>query len=221
MKTPLPKFATEDTPGYGLFIEGITLLAYNVAWVCKSQGIPVGEEGGFEDICNIGRNLYNLLIGPRSRPLPGRNASTQSTPSKNGRGTDTETDDRKNVAPSIMGKWSHGTAHSNLGSTEGSKFIRDWILLNPTKLADKLKSQLLSEVANAEWEMLDPEAWQVEDEMGGDGVVVGDRRERERGLGLGMQSFMSMRTVMDATEFLGGGEERKPGTSGWTKLKPR
>jgi len=40
-------------------------------------------------------------------------------------------------------------------------------------------------------------------------------------LGLGMQSFMSMRTVMDAVEMVGGDAERKAGTSGWTKLKPR
>lgn len=127
-----------------------------------------------------------------------------------------------------MGRYSHGTAHSYLGNADGTEFVRSWKLPNPTRLADKLKAKLLSEVANAEWELLDEGAWTVEDEMGDDGVVVGARREggglgMGLGMGMGMQSFMSMRTVMDAVEMVSGGGdgERKPGTSGWTKLKPR
>jgi hypothetical protein len=90
------------------------------------------------------------------------------------------------------------------------------------KLAGELKAKLMSEVANAEWEVLDEDAWQVDDELGDDGVVVGGRKEGDRVPGLGMQSFMSMRTVMDAAvEMVGGDGERKPGTTGWTKLKPR
>jgi len=89
------------------------------------------------------------------------------------------------------------------------------------KLADKLKAKLMSEVTNAEWEIVDQDAWAVDDEMGDDGVVVGARREGGKGLGLGMQSFMSMKTVMEAVEMVGGEGERKPGTSGWTRLKLR
>jgi hypothetical protein len=63
--------------------------------------------------------------------------------------------------------------------------------------------------------------WAVDDEMGDDGVVVGASREGGRGTGLGMQSFMSMKTVMDAVEMVSGDGDRKPGSSGWTKLKPR
>jgi hypothetical protein len=90
------------------------------------------------------------------------------------------------------------------------------------KLADKLKSKLMSEVANAEWEMLDEGAWTIDDyEMGDDGVVVGAKYDVRQSMAAGMQSFMSMRTVMDAAELMGGDAERKPGSSGWTKLKPR
>ncbi|PMD38096.1 hypothetical protein L207DRAFT_514011 [Hyaloscypha variabilis F] len=225
---PLPLLATEDPSGYGLFLEGVTLLAYDVAWVCKSQGIPVGEdskEPNFEDICNIGKNLYNLLLGSRPRPAPpSRVPSAQSTPTKSSRDTETETEDRKKVPAATIGQYSHGSAHSFLGTAEGTYFIRSWKLPNPMKLAGELKSKLMSEVANAEWEVLDQDAWQVEDEMGDDGVVVGARKEGERAPGLGMQSFMSMRTVMDAVEMVSGDGARKPGTSGtngWTKLKPR
>ncbi|KAG4440984.1 hypothetical protein IFR05_003548 [Cadophora sp. M221] len=217
---PLPILSAEDPSGYGLFLEGVTLLAYDIAWVCKSQGIPVGDENSFEDICNLGRNLYNLLIGTRPRPSPGsRTSSAQSTPTKGGRDTDGESD-RKNPSFTTMGNFSHGTSHSFLGGAVGTDFIRSWKLPSPTKLVDKLKSKLLSEVANAEWEMLDADAWAVDDVMGDDGVVVGARQEAvERQQNLAMQSFMSMRTVVEAVEMVGGDGERKPGTSGWTKLR--
>ena len=223
LSKPLPMLAREDLAGYGLFLEAVTLLAYDIAWLCKSQGISVGENSTFEDICNIGRNFFNLLIGSQPRPSPGnRVPSTHSTPTKgNARDAESEAEDKK-APSSVMGRFSHGTAHSFLGNADGTDFIRNWKLLSPIKLADRLKAKLMSEVANAEWEVLDQDAWAVEDEMGDDGVIVGTRTDGERGLGLGMQSFMSMRTMIDAArEILPGDGDRRPGTSGWTKLKPR
>ncbi|KAF4636868.1 hypothetical protein G7Y89_g1233 [Cudoniella acicularis] len=216
---PLPILATEDPATYALFIEAVTLLAYDIAWVCRSQGIPVGEECSFDDVCNIGRNLYNLLIGSRPRPAPSRASSAQSTPTKNG-GRESEAEDRKSNPDPLMGRYSHGTAHSFLGSAEGTEFIRSWKLLSPMKLADKLRNKLTSEMNNKEWEILTEDAWQEHenDEMGDDGVVIGARKEASN---LASQSFMSMRTVMDAVEMVTGDGDRKPGTSGWTKLKPR
>jgi hypothetical protein len=156
---PLPILATEDAAGHALFLEGVTLLAYDIAWLCKSQGIPVGETSSFEDICNMGKNFYNLLIGSQSRPPPvSRVPSTQSTPTKGGGEGEAEADDRNSGPGSIVGKFSHGTAHSFLGGADGTNFVRSWKLLSPMKLADKLKARLLSEVANAEWELLDPDA---------------------------------------------------------------
>ncbi|KAG0651397.1 Autophagy-related 14 [Hyphodiscus hymeniophilus] len=219
---PLPMLATEDPAGYGLFLEAVTLLTYDITWLCKSQGVPVGENSTLEEVCNIGKNLFDLLIGSQPRPSPGsRVPSTQSTPTKgNVRAAESEAEDKK-APSSIMGRFSHGTAHSFLGNADGTDFMRSWKLLTPMKLADRLKSKLLSEVANAEWEVLDQDAWAVDDEMRDDGVVVGPRKE-EGGVGLGMQSFMSMKTVIDAArDVLPGNGDRKPGTSGWTKLKPR
>jgi hypothetical protein len=214
VEKPLPLLATDDPVGYALFLEGVTLLAYNITWLCKSQGIPVGgDTTTFEDICNIGKNFYDLLIGSQARPPASRIASAQTTPTK---GTNGEAD-----AKSVMGRFSHGTAHSFLGNAEGTEFIRSWKLPSPMKLADKLKSKLLSEVANAEWEFLSQDAWAIDDELVTDGVVVGATREGPKGIMQGMQSFMSMRTVMDDAETVGKDTERKPGTSGWTKLKPR
>jgi hypothetical protein len=216
---PLPILATEDAAGYALFLEGVTLLAYNIAWLCKSQGIPVGDSGSFEDICHIGKNMFNLLIESQSRRPSSRVSSARTTPTKAGRD---ESEAEVERAPgSLMGFYSHGTAHSFLGSNEGTEFTRSFKIMSPMKLVDKLKAKLSSEVANAEWEVLDQDAWAVDDELGDDGIVVGARREGDGRRGYGMQSFMSMKTVMDAVEVIGGGGERRPGTSGWTKLKPR
>ncbi|KAA8574867.1 hypothetical protein MFRU_002g04530 [Monilinia fructicola] len=276
---PLPLLANEDPAAYASFLEGAVLLAYNIAWLCKTQGISVGENGvtTFEDICNIGKNLWRLLIGdkPHLQPTP-RSSSTTPPPPKT---LDTlgqpDGEDRRNTKSerSLLGWASHGSAHSYLGSAEGAEFIRGFKLPRPNQLADKLKNKLMSEVANAEWEVLNQDAWAVEDEIGGGGVVVGARKEvseagtavsKERDDMAGMQSFMSMRTVMDAVEMVSdgvgtntgiaerlsfgptnsgdknrGGRERgrnttmgavtekdkdqdkKPGTSGWMKLKPR
>jgi hypothetical protein len=223
IKTPLPHLVNEDPVAYALFLEGVTLLAYNIAWLCKSQGIPMGEDCSFEDICNIGRNLFNLLIGSRPRPPPNsRTSSAQSTPTKgNGRDVDTDAEDKRNSSASVMGRYSHGSAHSFLGSAEGAEFIRSWKLPSPIKLADKLKAKLMSEAANAEWDELQERDWEIEDAMGDDGVVVGARREGDRNNRFGMHSVMSIRTVMDAVEMVGPDGDRKPGTSGWTKVKPR
>lgn len=193
--------------------------------------MAVGESSSFEDICAIGQNFYNLLIGgsqARFNPsgkLPPSPSQNGATPTKTGGPQNGEIKDEDRRVPNpIMGLYSHGTAHHFLGSAEGTEITRSWKLPSPMKLADKLKSKLMSEVATAEWEVVEQEAWAVEDEMADDGVMVGARKEkeRERGFGLGgMQSFMSMRTVMDAVELVSGDGTRKPGTSGWTKLKPR
>ena len=228
VEKPPPILSSEDPSGYKLFIEAVTLLAYDVAWVCKSQGVSIGAESSFEDICDIGKNMYNLLIGNRTRPAPGsRTSSTNSTPTKSGRQSDTGSTRGSSLPTVAMGQWSHGSAHSSLASAAAQEFIRTWKLPSPAKLADKLKSKLMNEVANAEWEVLDEDAWAVEQpegKLGGDeAVVVGARKSRERGYGLGMQSFMIMRTVNDAVESgHGDGEvDKKQGSNGWTRVKHR
>jgi hypothetical protein len=221
LSKPLPLLAIEDPAGYALFLEGVTLLAYNIAWLCKSQGAAVGEKSDFEDICNIGKNMFNLLLGSQQRSSMGsRVPSAQSTPSKGSSKDDgTDTEEKKAGPSSIMGRYSHGSAHSFLGNADGTEFVRSWKLQSPMKFADQLKKRLMSELTNAEWEVVNQEAWTGDDEVGDDAVVVGARQEG-RGTGLGMQSFMSMRTVIDAVEMIGGDGDKKP-ANGWTKLRPR
>jgi hypothetical protein len=256
---PLPLLAKEDPTSYAFFLEGATLLAFNIAWVCKTQGLPLGKSHptSFEDICALGRNLFNVLIGTTPRPPPGSRAtSASSTPVSTATSTPTKLKSKakdalesgesgsdetrkgtRNNIGSAVGHFSHGTAHTFLGSAEGNEFTNSFKLMSPRQLVDNLRPLLLNEVSSAEWEILDQDAWAEDDgrELEDEGVMVGARRgsdERTGGVlggGLGrfggaMQSFMSMGTVMDAIEIVGGADaarDRKPGTSGWTKLKSR
>jgi hypothetical protein len=153
-----------------------------------------------------------------------------------------------------VGHYSHGTAHTPLTGSQGTEFVLSFKLSSPTRIADKLKSQLSSEINNAEWEFVDyTEHTSASEDGEGEGVIVGARRNVDRGVGgvggisghagrgirgvmglgrgladAGAQSFMSMKTVVEAVEIMEGngnsnemGQDRKPGTSGWTKVKPR
>jgi hypothetical protein len=224
---PLPILVHEDPVAYSLFLEGVVLLAYNIAWVCKTQGVSIGEEENFDDVCNIGKNLYNLLIAPKSRSQPSsRGSSTHPTPSKVSSRASNEPEDKKpSTIELVMGKYSHGTATNFLGGAEPTELMKSWKLATPRYLTDTLKALLQNEVANKEWEVVDEGHWEVNDEMGDDGVVVGGVKEGEMPARLGVeQSFMSCRTVGEAIEELevrDKEEVKVQGTSGWTKLKPR
>ncbi|KAL2814741.1 UV radiation resistance protein and autophagy-related subunit 14-domain-containing protein [Aspergillus granulosus] len=156
----LPKLAKEDPGTYGLFIEGVTLLAWNVSWLCRSQGLNLGADS-WEDICDIGKNLWQLLVAPPGNPstlvrtLAGRDTQAKNKAPKDSPRT---TLHRTKSFP-MLGHYSHGTAHSFLGASEGTDFIRNWRLPAPTKVTDRLKSTLLGEMASAEWELLEEKEW--------------------------------------------------------------
>ncbi|KAL8340054.1 hypothetical protein RB601_006265 [Gaeumannomyces tritici] len=162
---PLSVLAKDSPSTYGLFIEGVALLAYNTAWACCTQGVPIGDRSSSEDVCNMGRNLYNLLIanqlhGQAGRVFPVSSASPVPSDGENDKfggigGTTTA------AAAQMMGRFSHGTAHSFLGSAEGAEFVRGFKLPNPIKLADRLKSKLSSDAPNPDWELLEDDAWTV------------------------------------------------------------
>lgn len=146
---PLATLAKEDTAAYSLFVEGVTLLAYNIAWLCNSQGVSVGEKSAFEDVCRIGRNLYNLLIAQNHVAQAAKNFASNENQ---------DPGDVPNVT-TLMGRYSHGSAHSFLAGSEGAEFVKNFKLLSPMKVADKLKKKLLSEVAVPEWEVLEEDEW--------------------------------------------------------------
>lgn len=162
----LPKLARDDPSFYNSFIEAVCLLAYDIAWVCKSQGVsislPAANSGvdspasgtrttaagqplphTFEDITALGRNFYNLLLGNQPRTIP----SQVGIPT-------VSSDDSGRAAPSL-GQYSHGSIHTSLNSAVGCELVKGFKVMSPPRIADQLKKHLLAEVIHAEWELVD------------------------------------------------------------------
>lgn len=237
---PLLALAKEEPSMYSRFIEGVVLLAYNIAWACYTQGVPIGDKASYEDICNMGRNLYNLLIGSQlpnnlnarlaEEPKQAEDVPGPSTPAQLG----------GNSEP-MMGRYSHGAARTNLNSAEGTEFMRNFKLPNPVKLADRLKKKMLSDADGLDWEMLEDEAWAPDDEPAEEGAQKQQSKGKARSgetddrLPYGVESVMSTMTTKTALDSTIGDFDRvslddapspertakPPGTSGWTKIKSR
>ncbi|OBT93179.1 hypothetical protein VE01_09199 [Pseudogymnoascus verrucosus] len=235
VKTPLPRLAKEDPGAYTTFVEATALLAYDVAWLCKSQGIELGsgavsKEKGvpFEDMTAIGKNLYNLLIGGRAPP---------AAPSAAGVPTVASGDSGSEGLG--LGRYSHGARHSNLVGKGGEELVRGFRLLGPVKMADRLRRDLLAEVVGAGWEMVEGEVDEEQADKGGKGDKGGNEGERgaggstsnvgssrdgegegegeARGPGLLGESFASLERSPEASTRT----DAKRGSNGWMKLKPR
>jgi hypothetical protein len=158
---PLTQLAKDDSVGYAFFLEGVTLLAYNVAWLCCTQGVSIGEKTSFEDICQMGRNIYNLLIARQSLPTPSPATTTADD------GSDTQKQQLQQQGgekTGALGRYSHGSTYYSLTSSEGSELVRGFKLPSPMKLVDKLRKKLMGDAPD--WEVLDDDAWRVEGEDG-------------------------------------------------------
>lgn len=187
---PLSQLVKDDPKAYGLFIEGVTLLAWNIAWLCKTQGV----EGvtTFEDICAIGRNLWQLLVSPSRK--------------SHHKG---DQDDKR------LGFFSHATARHNLASSEGLDLLKEWKMPSTSRLADKLRSFLLSEISGAEWDLLEEKEWDEEREDEKPVLVGGSGRPQES-----KHIAMSVMTVAphDDNEASDG---KQKGNNGWMKVRGR
>lgn len=245
---PLLILAKEEPSTYSLFVEGVVLLAYNIAWACYTQGVPVGDKGSHEDICNMGRNLYNLLISSQQFSQVTSHVTGNSDQGEGAAGPSNADQLGGNPKP-MMGCYSHGAAHNNLNSAEGTDFMRSLRLPNPVKLADRLKKKMLSDADGLDWEMLNDDAWAPDDEPMEEGVQkeqqqqskgkgrahAGETMEDDRRL-YGVESVistMTTRTALDSTlaDFDRVSLDDAPsperattktsGTSGWTRIKSR
>jgi hypothetical protein len=240
---PLASFTKEESNNYTAFLEGVCLLAYNIVWLCRTQGIPVGDNNNsFEDFSSMGRNLYNLLIGSSlQRNQPGQPLIDTNAPSptrNSSAGGSSEAGDLAKTAPK-MGIWSHGTSHTSLNSPTGHDFTRSFKLPNPIKLADKLKARLAQEAPVPEWELIEGDEFGPTDLD--DGVLIGGTPLSRKRVSprYGLESYMSINTVRSngspevtrgspsttaaSTASSGPGKEKEKERSlnGWTKIKPR
>lgn len=222
----LPILAKEDPVNYSLFVEGITLLAWDIAWLCWTQGLHVSSNS-WEDICALGKNLWQLLVEvPQLRSISkatSRN-DTGVTASEGQAHSGPQKDSHPRVS---LGEYSHGSARSYLGGAKGTELMQGWKFQSPVKVIDKVKSMLLGELAGAEWEILDEREFEnvvrgAEDE---EAVLIGGARtatgsashEHTEPEAVVMPASGDQVLREDGT---GGGGTAK-GTSGWTKLKSR
>ncbi|KAF8475562.1 UV radiation resistance protein and autophagy-related subunit 14-domain-containing protein [Kalaharituber pfeilii] len=60
LDSPLTDLFRENSNDYTLFLEGASMLAYNIAWLCLTQGMEIAN---VEEAMHPGKNLYTLLIG--------------------------------------------------------------------------------------------------------------------------------------------------------------
>ena len=207
--------ARDDAIAYGAFVDGIALLAWDIAWLCKSQGMDIsgGKGGGWEEICAMGKNLWMLLFGEEAI-----NAN--------------------------LGQASHGARHSFLGIGTFAESLRSWRLRDATKIVERVRGMLVAERTGADWEVvMDEEIAKGEglndnNDEGGEqrgGIIVpqvglgnGDEggRDHLRG-GMGLEDTMRMegmgrRRESTRTEQVDGRErERGKGMSGWTRIRER
>ncbi len=230
---PLTTLAKEDPATYNAFLEAVCLLAYDIVWLCRTQGVPVGDNNShFDTFAGIGRNMYNLLINSSLQRNPQQIADDVGNQGVANEGN--EPTELGKAAPR-MGLYSHGSGHTFLGGATGNELTRNFKLPNPIKLMDKLKAKLNHENPIPEWEVLEDDAWAPDD--GDDGVLVGGARPKpkigERGARFGFESYMSVNTVKSGGNSdnppailspVSSGKDREKGeksTNGWTKVKPR
>lgn len=62
-ESPLLALARENPTAHSKFIEGVSMLALDIAWLCYSQGLHINE---VEDACNIGHCMWKLLVAKDS-----------------------------------------------------------------------------------------------------------------------------------------------------------
>ncbi|KAI1827173.1 hypothetical protein F4861DRAFT_494298 [Xylaria intraflava] len=223
IEKPLTTLSKEDPATYNAFLEAVCLLAYDVVWLCRTQGVPVGENSNhFDAFASIGRNMYNLLINSSLQRNPQQIADDVGHQGLANEGN--EPAELGKAAPR-MGLYTHGSAHTYLGSAAGNDLTRNFKLPNPIKLTDKLKSKLNHENPIPEWEVLEDDAWTPDD--ADDAVLVGRKpRANHRGpTAFGFESYMSVNTVQSDGVSESPKQAMVPkgekSANGWTKIKPR
>jgi hypothetical protein len=207
------------------FLEGICLLAWDIAWLCRSQGLYEGTES-WGGICNVGRNLCQLLLSPEMpTSLPRVNSSRDVKDRPKGAKNASNTPLQRSRSTPKLGQYSHTSAHSFLGAAEAQDFVRGWKLGKHTLIVDSLKKTLIAEMHNAEWELLHEEEW----DDGGEQFSKDETVVVRNGT-LNESKFDSARSILtarpdDGDDDADGGQPRDliraKGTSGWTRLRSR
>ena len=224
----LSVLAKDDQVAYASFVEGVTFLAWDIAWLCKTQGIDVGGSS-WEEVCAMGKNLWQLLVAPPSRPPLSREISSRTNalkPPLSRTSTPAAriplTEKSKEAPP--MGHFSHGTAYGYLAAASGTEYMRDWRLQSPLRAIEKVKAMLLSERTGAEWELLEGNEWEEEAEAETKKVADTVAKPAIEETGILVKGENGGEREADWSGREGAparGDEDRKGTSGWMKVKSR
>lgn len=202
----------EDSSAYSMFIEGISFLAWDIAWLCRTQSMDQTFES-WEDVCPMGKNLWQLLAADRRKQMPRRESSTK----------DSRTSGQSGAAAKgvelALGQYSHGSTHSFLAGGEMTQYMREWKLRSPAELVLKVRSHLISEMQGAEWDIIDHDNELSDEEPD----IVGTR------VMIARPNASRMTSMSKASE--SGAEDRskqgnsvasqQKGANGWTKVRSR
>ncbi|KAJ9658016.1 hypothetical protein H2198_003985 [Neophaeococcomyces mojaviensis] len=211
------QFQQKQEHAFNFFIEGIALLAWDVAWLCRSQGFTSGTNT-WEEVCNIGKNLHHLIITqspamPLTRIASDRTMHNRTQQDRKPSPLHTA---RKDIGAGL-GKYSDLSAVNHGSNAERSEVLRSWKYIGWQTIAAPLRKLLYEENVSAEWELLKDQEWDDGGEHFDEAVFVkskaldGQQHDDAR-------SVMTTGTRLEDEATIAG---RVPGTSGWTKLKSR
>ncbi|KEQ77156.1 hypothetical protein M436DRAFT_38292 [Aureobasidium namibiae CBS 147.97] len=174
---PLVALAKEDPARYNLYIEGISLLAWNVAWLCTSQGLNLSS--AYQAVCPMGLNLYTLF-----REHTGRGPTPHQTSAGHPAGTN-----------QLFGQFSHASTRQTPGPTDGVDVMHNWRAASFTRFLDKIKQILFQDMSGAEWEMISGDDFEQEE-----AVLVGGSRGARAATAIGSSS---MKRVVESEDAFG------------------
>jgi pyruvate/2-oxoglutarate dehydrogenase complex dihydrolipoamide acyltransferase (E2) component len=173
VRKPIGALVKGDTVLFNSFVEGVALLAFDIAWACASQGIAVvrSEKTAFDDVCQIGRNLWMLLHGDAAPDIVSAEAERSSAAGAAAAAAAAPPEIKRGA------RFSHGTANAFLGSAVASEMVRMFRVPSPLNVAEELRSRLLSECMT-DWEVVD-DGW-GQDAALEPAVLVGVRRQQQQ-----------------------------------------
>ena len=223
----------------------MTLLAWDIAWLCKTQGLDVGSDH-WEDVCAMGKNLWQLLLAPTTSRPPtilrdedsgagtparkqlSRTTTTESIPPRKQQDLKDKDADAP-PPPPPPGFFSHGTAAGYLAAEPGLSYMSDWKLQRPVNIIKKVEAMLIAEQTGAGWEILEGGEWEGEGEQQEAAAAAADVMANHQNGHVSAPTRVEETGILvkpvvvaaDARRESDREDERGKGTSGWTKLKNR
>lgn len=203
LEFPLSQLSRENPSAHTKFIEGISMLSINIAWLCFSQGLDVSD---IDDACKPGWNMWRLLTAKDSTAAIGPMFGRTSHATANG-----------NLATAtgqaIMWKFKLGynvVVEKIRYTLQGETIGQEWDLVPEAEREEK-PVKLVSRSPDGT------------DSEGGTSVVRGNEKGGEKE-GVGGMVARRASTVSVASAGRSGWSHLQAagaGISGWTRIKAR